>query len=219
MNKNGSSVAEEPKVSVTEKSNALEDGKSNGLPEMNKNGSSAAEKHKGSETAKTVEMVASQVIGIVSKTTLDGDGVPTSSSVMEDEKMEGASEKSPHGILAAVDESRSSKIENSHPMAESEVDGIGPEASLIPEGSEMSEVAIDGRIQHVDSLIASMDSKGSEVEVGDEVSHSEAGGIVPEKVSADTGFPSSSLVIQDETTEDPPGKDTVSTSVAGEKSQ
>ncbi|KAF2287720.1 hypothetical protein GH714_002441 [Hevea brasiliensis] len=60
-----------------------------------------------------------------------------------------------------------------------------------------------------------MDSKGSEVEVGDEVSHSEAGGIVPEKVSADTGFPSSSLVIQDETTEDPPGKDTVSTSVAG----
>ncbi|KAF2287719.1 hypothetical protein GH714_002439 [Hevea brasiliensis] len=78
MNKNGSSVAEEPKVSVTEKSNALEDGK-----------------------------------------------------IMEDEKMEGASEKSPHGILAAVDESRSSKIENSHPMAESEVDGIGPEASLV----------------------------------------------------------------------------------------
>ncbi|KAJ9154438.1 hypothetical protein P3X46_027771 [Hevea brasiliensis] len=289
MNKSSSSAAEE-QGSETEIGNALEDDKSKGLSEMNKSGGSAPEEAKGSETEKSEEMVVSQVVGIVSKTALDSDGLPTTLSVTEDDKIEGVSEKSTHSMLGAVGESRS-EIEDNHPLAESQVDMIGPESSQVdgiepedsqvggivpddksgnviiptlsismmheediedtpckvPEGSKMSESEIDGQTKHggmaekldlpyslvtegagvpfssekgtVDSLIASMDSKGSEIEVGDQVSHSEDGGSVPEKVSADMGLPSSSLVILDDKTEEPSGKDTVGTSVAREKSQ
>ncbi|KAG8636634.1 hypothetical protein MANES_15G017800v8 [Manihot esculenta] len=130
----------------------------------------------------------------------------SSSSVMHEENFEDS-------LCKVLGESK---------MSETEIDGHGGMAenldlrsSLATEGETVN---VSSETGTVDSLIASMDSEGSKIEVGDQVSRSEAGGIVPEKLSADIGSPSSSLVIQDEKT-DSSGKDTVGASVAGEKSQ
>lgn len=163
----------------------------------------------GSESSKSEiddQMDASQVHKLVADDASEKVGLPVCSSATKSENVEGSSEKSAVDSSETVIESKGSEAEEGKridvsqhsllmPKSISEA-VVQPSSSLAKEDKKIKDLLVKGPVT---SSVPREESKGSEVEMGDQMDALQTGLIAPENTVLD--LPSSSLGTEEEETE------------------
>ncbi|XP_044499967.1 chromatin structure-remodeling complex protein SYD-like isoform X2 [Mangifera indica] len=161
------------------------------------------------------QIYVSSGAGFVQETLSEDLGLPLSSLVVEEEKIDGSSEKDNACNFVSVEDSNASVAEAGEQIDVSQGGDVIsenlsndldlPSPSLVieekPEGSSEKDP--------VSSLVSVEDSKCSVGEEGEQIDVSQSDDIMPENLSKDLDLPSSSMVIEEEKIEESSAKDLV----------
>ncbi|XP_044485654.1 chromatin structure-remodeling complex protein SYD-like isoform X2 [Mangifera indica] len=176
---------------------------------------------KGSVGETSNRMNVSLGVRCVQETLSEDLSLPLTSLMVEEEKIDGSSEKDVVSNLLSAEDSKASVDEAGEQIGVSQGDIMPENLSNeldLPSSSMATEEKIEGSPEKdpLSSLVSVEDSKGSVGEAGEQIDISQCGDIMPKNLSKDLDLPSSSMVIEDENFEESSEKDPGSSLVSVE---